>query len=327
MKMKESFLHQSCIYGSEAEFLAMAVPFVQDGLSRGEPVLVATTRPNQELLHDVIGREAGGVEYADDDRLGRRPPQRATSIHRYWTRHQPAGTVRVLAEPEWTVRSGREITAFKRMEAALNVVLADTQIWMICPYDSRVVEADALDDVRRTHPECVVGRRAEPSAQFMAPEEFARSRTSPQPQSIAADLFRFEGGLAAVRQYALNTATALLRSDEDAIGMFGIAVGEAISYLARQSVDRAAVWVRLSAGRIVCTLHSDQPLDHIHPFVGYRPPGAIERPGDGLWLTNQICEWLDVSSDASGCTIELAVPGEAADDLRLAEKSRLSFGS
>jgi MEDS: MEthanogen/methylotroph, DcmR Sensory domain len=325
--MKESFLHQGCIYGSDAEFLAMAVPFVQDGQRRGEPVLVATTRPNQELLHDVIGRETEGVEYADDGRLGDRPPQQATAIHRYWTRHQPAGAVRVLAEPDWTGRSGREVEALNRMEAALNVVLADTRIWMICPYDNRVVKADVIEDVRRTHPECVVGRRAEPSAQFMSPEEFTKPRTCPQPQGNVADLFRFEGELAAVRRYVLTMATALLRSDEDAVGMFGIAVGEVIAYVARQGVERAAVWVRPAAGRVVCTLHSDKQLDHVHPFVGYRPPGVVEQPGDGLWLTNQICEWLDVTSDASGFTIELAMPAEAADDLRRAEKSRLSFGS
>lgn len=324
--MTDGFLHQGCVYGSDAEFLAMAVPFVRDGQRRGEPVLVATTATNRKLLHDVIGSHADGVEFADDDELGRRPPQRATAVHHYWTRHQPAGAVRVLAEPEWTGRSGREITALKRMEAALNVVLADTRIWMICPYDSRVVEGDVIEDVHRTHPECVVGGRAEPSAQFMAPEEFARSRASLLPQGTAADLFRFEGELAAVRRYVLNTATALLRSDEDAVGMFGIAVGEAIAYLARQGVSRAAVWVRPAAGRVVCTLHSDTPLDHVHPFVGYRPPGVAEQPGDGLWLTNQICEWLDVTSDESGCTIELAMPGQSADELRLAEKSRLSFG-
>jgi hypothetical protein len=29
-------------------------------------------------------------------------------------------------------------------------------------------------------------------------------------------------------------------------------------------------------------------------------------------MTDQICEWLDVSSDAAGCTIELAMPDSAA---------------
>ncbi|GGU50279.1 MEDS domain-containing protein [Lentzea flava] len=307
------FLHQGCIYGSDAEFLAMAVPFVLDGLHREEPVLVATTPANLELLRDEIGPDAAGAEYAEPERLGLRPPQRATAIHRYWTRHQPdepARAVRILAEPEWTGRSGREVSAWQRMEAALNVVLADTRIWMICPYDTRTVSPGIVEDARRTHPECVVGPRVERSAQFVRPEDFPRSQAEPLP-GPAEELFRFEGDMTTVRRYVLRSAAKLLKSDEDAQGMFGIAVGEAIAYLMAQGIEHAAVWVRPAAGRLVCTLHSDQPLGHVPAFVGYRQPGQEQEPGDGLWLTNQICEWLDVGSDASGCTIELAVPAGA----------------
>src|SRR5881275_512007 len=48
--MKPGFRHQGCIYASDAEFLAMAVSFAQDGLGRGEPVLVATPAANLKLL-------------------------------------------------------------------------------------------------------------------------------------------------------------------------------------------------------------------------------------------------------------------------------------
>lgn len=318
------FLHQGCIYGSDAEFLAMAVPFVLDGLHRDEPVLVATTAAHRELLQDELGPDAG-VEYAEPEHFGLRPPQRATALHRHWTRHRRAESVRVLVEPEWTGRSDREVSAWQRMEAALNVVLADTSIWMICPYDERTVSAGIVDDARRTHPECVVGHRAEPSREFVRPEEFARSHVEARP-GPADELHRFEGDLVAVRRYVLRTASALLRRNEDAVGMFGIAAGEAIAYLMAQGVGRATVWVRRAAGRVVCTLHSDQPLGHVPAFLGYRPPGHAREPGDGLWLTNQICEWLDVTSDASGCTIELAMPFGAADELRRAESTRLAFG-
>jgi MEDS: MEthanogen/methylotroph, DcmR Sensory domain len=325
--MRTDFLHQGCIYGSDAEFLAMAVPFVQDGLRRGEPVLVTTTSANLELLHDAIGEEADEVDYAESAYFGRRPPQRTTAMHRYWTRHRPTaptGSVRILAEPVWTGRSRREVAAWKRMEAGLNVVLADTSIWLICPYDSRVVEPGIIEDARRTHPECVVGGKAQPSEQFMAPADFARSHSSPRQLGVAADIFRFEGDLAAVRRYVLDRATPLLVS-EDAVAMFGIAVGESIAYLLQRGITRATVWVRPAAGRVVCTLHSDQPLD-VHPFVGFRPPGQHQEPGDGLWLTNQICEWLDISSDASGCTVELAMPGQRVEEDRHAGSEGTAFG-
>jgi hypothetical protein len=38
----------------------------------------------------------------------------------------------------------------------------------------------------------------------------------------------------------------------------------------------------------------------------------VSRPDNSLWMTDQICEWLDISSDAGGCTIELAMPGPPA---------------
>ncbi|HKN56395.1 MAG TPA: MEDS domain-containing protein [Amycolatopsis sp.] len=318
--METDFRHQGCIYGSDAEFLAMAVPFAEDGLRRGEPVLVTTTAANLELLHEVLGADADKIDYAESAYFGRRAPQRAYALRQYWLRHRanaPVGTVRILAEPVWNGRSQREVAAWQRMEAGLNVLLADTRIWMICPYDTRVVEAGIIEDAHRTHPECLVGRRAEPSAQFMAPEEFARARRSPHPLgTAAADIFRFEGDLVAVRRYVLDKATPLLPS-ENSVAIFGIAVGEAIAYLLSYGIERAAVWVRPAAGRVVCTLHSDQPLD-IHPFVGFLPP-RLEEPDRRLWMTSQICEWLDISSDEAGCTIELAMPGLHAEEARHTE--------
>ncbi|EWM13703.1 MEDS domain-containing protein [Kutzneria sp. 744] len=314
--MESGFLHQGCIYGSDAEFLSMAVPFVRDGLCRGEPVLVTTTAANLDLLQDVLGTQASDVDYAESAYFGRRPPQRATAFQRYWARHRPTapgGAVRILAEPVWVGRSRREVAAWKRMEAGLNVVLADTTIRMICPYDTRVVDAAIIEDARRTHPEVVAGRRAEPCSQFVAPEEFARRQAQPKSWWGDADGARFDGDLTATRRHVLDEATQLLPS-EDSVTMFSIAVGEAMTYLHRRDIARVTAWVRLAAGRVVCTVRSDQPLADLHPFVGFRTPALREQTGDGLWLTNQICEWLDISSDDSGFTIELAVPGPRAEE-------------
>ena len=297
--MTSGLCHQGCLYGGDAEFLAMAVPFVRDGLARGEPVLVATTSANLELLHEAMGEEADGVDYAEAAYFGRRPPQRATAIHRYWTKRR--GKVRIIAESVWTGRSRREVDAWEHMEAGLNVVLADTDIRLICPYDTRIVAPGIVEDARRTHPELLTGDLAEPSPQFMPPADFARSRHTTGAVEVADDVFHFDGDLGAVRRYVLDKATPLLRSEE-AIATFGIAVGESMGYLLQHGITRVSVWVRAAAGRVVCTLRSDQPLA-VQPFVGFRH-------GDGLWLTNQICEWLDVSSDAGGCTVELAVPGQ-----------------
>src|SRR5262249_15939199 len=53
------FVHQALIYESEREFLDHALPFVEDGISAGEPVLVAVQAANVEAMRAAIGPEAG----------------------------------------------------------------------------------------------------------------------------------------------------------------------------------------------------------------------------------------------------------------------------
>jgi hypothetical protein len=289
------FRHQGCLYGSDAEFLAMAVPFARDGLRRGEPVLVTTSAANLRMLYAVLGADADRIAVAESGYIGRRPAKLADALRRYWHRHRstaPTGAVRVLAEPA-RAGSPRDEAAWQRAEAEFDVSLAGTRIWMICPYDTRTLDAGAVEQARRTHPGYVVGGDVRPYAEIATPGEDGAAGT-------AADLFRFEGDLVAVRRHVLDKASALLRS-EDTTTLFGVAVGEAIAYLLEHGIDRAAVWVRPAAGRVVCTLHSDRPVDG-PAFYGLRPAGT------GLWMTDRICEWLDVSSDAAGCTIELAMP-------------------
>ncbi|MFI5586463.1 anti-sigma factor RsbA family regulatory protein [Amycolatopsis sp. NPDC051758] len=301
---KPGFRHQGCLYGSDAEFLEVAVSFVQDGLRGGEPVLVTTTAANRELLHTAMGADADRIAFAESAYFGRRPAQLANALRRYWHRHRstaPTGTVRILAEPARTGEPG-DWAGWQRVEAGFNTSLADTGIWMICPYDTRTVDAGVVEEARRTHPECARNGRPSPSAPFAAPDGDTGERGSAAP-GTAGDLFHFEGNLVAVRRHVLDKASALLRS-EDAVTLFGIAVGEAIAYLLEHGINRAAVWVRPAAGRVVCTLHSDRPVDG-PAFYGLR---SAARPGTSLVMTDRICEWLDVSSDAAGCTIELAMP-------------------
>ncbi|EOD63728.1 hypothetical protein H480_35603 [Amycolatopsis vancoresmycina DSM 44592] len=299
--MQPGFRHQGCLYRSDAEFLAMAVPFAEEGLRRGEPVLVTTTAANLGLLHAVMGGAADRIAFAESDYFGRRPAQLAEALRRYWGRHRstaPTGTVRVLAEP---VRAGGDAAAWQLAEAEFNVALSGTRIWLVCPYDTRTAGPGVVEEARRTHPEYVVDGEVRASAQFRVPEAAGGAATA-APSRAAEDPFRFEGDLVAVRRHVLERASALLRS-EDTATLFGVAVGEAVAYLLEHGIDRAAVWVRPAAGRVVCTLHSDRPVDG-PAFYG---PRAATRPGTTLWMTDQICEWLDVSSDTAGCTIELAM--------------------
>jgi len=87
LELGNAFVHQACIYASGEEFLAMAIPFVQAGVALDEPVLVATTAANLQLLGDALYADADKFDYAETAYFGRRPPQRVAAFHRYWQRH------------------------------------------------------------------------------------------------------------------------------------------------------------------------------------------------------------------------------------------------
>ena len=174
-----AFVHQASVYGSQDEFLAMAVPFVEDGLSRGEPVLATTTSANLALLGENLGEGWQRVDQAESAYFGRRTSQRVAAFDRYWRRQAPAGGhVRILAEPIWSGRSDHEVAAWARMESTLNVVLSATNIWMICPYDTRVVSPEVVAGARRTHPTRMQGITAEPCPSSST-RRFSRAPATP----------------------------------------------------------------------------------------------------------------------------------------------------
>ena len=217
--------------------------------------------------------------------------------------------MRILAEPVWTGRSAREIAAWQRMESALNVALAETSIFMICPYDTRVTGPGIVNSARRTHPALAHGPDAIPSPDYAGPAAFASdsdSRPLPEPPDGAA-AFEFNGNLSSLRQFVASRAAAHGLAGDRA-GLLVQAAGEVGTYLKHLDPGHVAVRTWEQAGAVMCDFR--QPATSFRdPFLGLRPPGLEARPRDGLWLTGQICDWMDIISGVDGGTIRLQVPG------------------
>lgn len=309
---RAGFLHQGCVYGSDDEFLAMAVPFIADGLAADEPVLAATTSANLDLVNSALGERARGLDYAETAYFGRRPPQRVAVFDRYWKTHLDSpGQVRILAEPTWMGRPEREIRAWKQMEARLNLIFADTRIWMICPYDTRVLSPDIVADARRTHPSCVIGEDMLPSASYTDPHVFASNLGDgplPRPPADATE-FTFTGDLAGLRHFVADAAAAHGLTGDNA-ALFVTAAAEAATYVRQRAPATLAIWDR--PGAVVCDI-SEPAGGRSDPLPGWRPPELERpRPDDGLWLARQVCEQVETRLADGGCTIRLRVPTRRA---------------
>lgn len=314
------FIHRAAIYHSDEDFLAMALPFIVDGLDAGEPVLATTTPANLELIGTALGVRAERVDYAETAYFGRRPIQRVTAFHRYWKRHADAGNrrVRILAEPVWAGRSAAQIRAWQRMESGLNVVLADTGVYMICPYDARTVDPGILAGARRTHPEYISGSTAAACPDFADPVTFTGEcdvAALPPPPARAAAL-RVDGGprdLRALRRF-VTAQTVALGMSEDRAALLVLAVSEAVKYLrnGQSGPMTARVWSEF--GATVCELHRrGTPI--ADPVLGLRPPGPVPAPSDGIYLSRQICDRFEVRSFDDGCAIRMYAPGTHAEEL------------
>jgi hypothetical protein len=329
------FQHWACVYDDDQQFLHTVVPFLADGLAAGQPVLAVTTRANLELIGAALGERAGDVDYAESAFFGRRPPQRVAAFYRYWTRHADARSdggagvssgrssgVRILAEPVWAGRSAREIAAWTRMESALNVVLAPVSISMICPYDTRTLGPDIVADALRTHPAQITGPDLSPLPDFTDPAGFARScDTGPlaQPPADAA-AFVFDGDLRGLRRFIASCAEAHGVTGARA-EMLILAVSEVGAYLKNQGPGTATVRAWEQPGAVVCDFR--QPGTSISdPFLGLRPASLEPGAGDGLWLANQICDWMDIRAGADGCAIQLQVPSRHDQELAVQPGTR-----
>jgi MEDS: MEthanogen/methylotroph, DcmR Sensory domain len=312
------FTHRACLYGSDQQFLAMAMPFLEEGLDRGDPVLAVTTPANLELVNATLGARGADVDYAESAFFGRRPAQRVAAFHRYWKRAAGGSgiRVRILAEPVWAGRSSREIAAWTRMEAALNVALAPTSISMICPYDMRILAPAILANARSTHPEQVDGPHATPCPEYGDPADFARTCDAsplPDPPASAAEL-QFTGDLRGVRQFVARSAVAH-GLPGDRAGMLVLAAGEVATYVKNQAPGHATVRAWEQPGAVVCDFRLPRAASNGDPFLGLRPAELEAEPGDGLWLAGQICDWIEIRSGDDSSTIRLHVASRHNEEM------------
>jgi transcriptional regulator with XRE-family HTH domain len=165
--------HRVLLYGSEEELLLGAVPYLLEGIERGEFVLVVTTRANIALLRDALGTHADPVEFADASEWYSSPLQTLAAFREVREERCKAGApwFRMLGEPPWAGWSRAGQKAWFRCEAAVNLTLASAPETILCAYDTRSTPRRVIFDARRTHPTLQSGNDTSPSPEFCDPAE------------------------------------------------------------------------------------------------------------------------------------------------------------
>lgn len=289
------FRHEALIYVDPEEFVPKVGRFLNDGVDRGDAVLVVLSPDKTESLRQYLGDDAEGVEFLDVESVGRNPA-RLLSLWRDFDAESP-GSTRGVGEP---IRAGQ--TADEIVEAQLHEALLDhafdlqTGLWLMCPYDASALDHGVVEEAR-------IGHADGPMSSAAA--EASRVWYTPLSTRGPATMLEFDA--AAISPVRSETAHTALRHgmSRDRVEDLVLAVSEVAtnSVLYGGGRGTAWIWVDLASRRLVVDI-ADQGK-FIDPFVGRFLPNRIEVKGRGLWIANQLCDLVQLRNTAQGAVVRL----------------------
>ncbi|MDQ3900266.1 MAG: MEDS domain-containing protein, partial [Actinomycetota bacterium] len=167
-----SLVHQGLLYASREEFLACTLPFIRQGLVRGDLIWVMSTARNAGWLRGALGADARQLVFGDCSEWYQHPVRALAALNRAVREGAGKQRLRMIGEPWWTARTEPETTEQVRNESLLNVALASADAAVLCTYDTRIVDDDVVAQVARTHPELVVDGGTRSSPDYTDPAVF-----------------------------------------------------------------------------------------------------------------------------------------------------------
>jgi anti-sigma regulatory factor (Ser/Thr protein kinase) len=298
-----TFRHQALPYGSNAELAAGVLPFVTDGLTAGDAVIVVTTPANAALLRDALGELRDEVDFVDSQDVYDAPARTLATFYERVADHPGPGRARVVGEPLWAGLTPFETLEWTRYESLVNVVFAATTGWLLCPHDTRELPASVLQAAARTHPEVLAADRP---ADYVEPRDFYAecNGTALPPAPSHADQLRFGGGeLRSTRRFARWAAERAGVRGERAAG-FVIAVNEVATNVLRYGGGHGSIAAWTEPGRLLCDVIDSGPGVDDH-FLGHVPPVPDRERGAGLWVARQLCDLIEIRSGRDGTLVRL----------------------
>ena len=295
------FVHELASYRGPDDLQRVVVPFVREGVTRGEPVMVAMTAEKLALVAGALGPDSARVELVDMAELGANPACIIPAWHRFLQDNAGAGPVRGVGEPIWRGRRDVELDEAELHEALLNVAFDGGRPWrLLCPYDVGALPAAVLDRALRSHPVAADRDRGEYGGHAHARRVFGRPLPTPPGDATDLDFRRDDlAGLRGALRHVARTAGLRREAAEDVVfaahelATNSVIHGGGEGRLSMWGADDAFVAEVRDAGRIA------------DPLVGRGLLDVDAENGRGIWLANQLCDLVQVRSGDTGTQVRL----------------------
>jgi len=296
--------HPALLYRNQSELLDDLVPFVRDGIDRGEPVLVAIAAEPLEALSDAVG-SAVGLALVDTAAWCPEPVTRLRAFHDHVTSEVSAGApaVRLVSEAVWPAADVDLEREWQRYESAVNEVLAPFPVSLVCTYDLARLPPSIPSVARRTHPFVRHGTE-DPSEDFEEPADFLRRWTStlgpvPGDASALADPSDLPGARRFLLEQAMRAGLGRDRTAD-----LCVAANEVLTNAIVHAGGPTGLSAWIEHEALICQI-DDAGAGISDPIVGYRPPPATAERGRGLWLARQLVDLIQISPGDRGTSVRL----------------------
>jgi anti-sigma regulatory factor (Ser/Thr protein kinase) len=300
-----TFHHEAVFYAGDDEFVQRSRAFVEEGLERGQPVLVMVGSRKLQLLREALGPRAEDVRFADMEVVGRNPARIIPAWSRFVADHAGGGGgMRGIGEPIWAGRTPSELSECQLHESLINLAFAAADDFrLICPYDTSALPGDVISEARRSHPIVSHDGGENPSHDYCGIDKVAArfAELLSEPPAGAEELTVTFG--------ALHDARRLVRARAQEAGLGArsddlvLAVNEVLSNSLQHACDDGTLRVWQDPDGLVCEVRDG---GHIaEPMVGREEPSIGQIGGHGIWLVNLVCDLVQVRSSAHGSTVRM----------------------
>lgn len=299
--------HSGLPYRDIEEFVDAALPYLRSGIHGGEAVIAVTSKRNLAALQSRLGSAAHHIDFFDHEQWYDSP---ARSLHRYleyWNQRNHTGwmPLRILGEPMKPAHDSRDAQRWTAFENGINDLMKSMPVRMMCPYDL-TMPINSRANVEIAHPHIAYGSHVQPSGAFVPPQQFGALRNSmalAQPRGDVCEV-AFDGDTMPALRAALAAFAAreaLQRANR--IDLY-VAVGEAAANAVMHGGGGGVLRLWRDEREVVADVVS-RAGGFNGTMGGYLPPPPFAESGRGLWVMRQLCEWVEIRSDADASTVRL----------------------
>ena len=295
------FRHEAFFYADDDEFLAGAIPFLEEGVAAEELVLVVLPEPRRRVLQGEMGAAGVEMEIQPMEEMGRNPGRLISAWRDVLKERGSERGVRGLGEPIWAERSAAELEECERHERLLNLAFGEERaLTFMCPYDTSALDDEVLAAAERSHP-----HHASPRGRTASPEfslHTSLEGSLPQPDRPTATLCFGKADLRTVRQAVArlaHSAGLAPRRNEDLV----LAVCEVATNSIQHGGGEGILAVWREDENLVCDVRDRGRIED--PLVGRERPPGEQVVGRGLWIANQLCDLVQVRSGDEGTQVRL----------------------